>query len=462
MYDCICRKNILAKGGIIIPNYDFTTLMLNIKSSDIESSFISSDESTVYFNITLKRKPMTCHFCKGKMIGHGHKLKRIKHPAVREFNGVILYNANRYRCRECGRTALEDNPFALSGFNSSYLLIRSSMHYLRNLKYTLQMIADELNISSTQLNNYLDSYVTIPIRPLPESIGIDELHSTELSRQNSSYICIIVDNEKKCLYDVLDSRNKSNLINTFSRFSRNERLKVKFVTIDMWESYRDVATTYFPNCIVAVDPFHVIKHLESDFDDLRKSLMRSCEYGSNRYYLLKKWSWLLTRNNIEFDNERVFNRRFNMRLNRRDLRNMIFDSFPELEEAYFLKERYCQMNRECSYEEAVFEYDEVLDAFKRCSITQYDEFIHILIKWRDEILNSFKRPYENRRLSNALTENLNGKIREYLTISRGITNFSRFRKRVLFALSGDIEYAIRSSLEYEHKGFGRKRGPYNK
>ena len=71
-------------------------------------------------------------------------------------------------------------------------------------------------------------------------------------------------------------------------------------------------------------------------------------------------------------------------------------------------------------------------------IIEYQEFIGILRNWRTEILNSFKRPYEDHKLSNAFCENINGKIRTYIEISRGIANFARFRKRVLFALNPKI------------------------
>ena len=46
------------------------------------------------------------------------------------------------------------------------------MKKLNNLGYTLGMISEELNISTTQINNYLDSYVVVPNLPLPESVGI--------------------------------------------------------------------------------------------------------------------------------------------------------------------------------------------------------------------------------------------------------------------------------------------------
>lgn len=176
MISCGNFKSI-TKGGIIIPNIDFTTLMLNVSNSDIKKSDIISVDDTIYYDITLVRKPMTCPYCNSKMIGHGHKLKLIKHPAVRESNGIIRYNANRYICKGCGKTALENNPFSFAGFNSSFFLLRNAMKLLANLNYTLHMISQELNISSTQLNMYIDSYITVPRRPLPVSLGIDELHS---------------------------------------------------------------------------------------------------------------------------------------------------------------------------------------------------------------------------------------------------------------------------------------------
>lgn len=171
------QYNLSRREESVIPNIDFTTLMLNVSTSDIEKSEIITIGGTIYYDITLVRKPMNCPYCGAKMIGHGHKRKIINHPIVREHSGVIRYNANRYICKECGKTAMEKNPFAFSGFNSSFFLMRNAMHMLANLNYTLSMISDELNISPTQLSMYIDSYITIPHRPLPESLGIDELHS---------------------------------------------------------------------------------------------------------------------------------------------------------------------------------------------------------------------------------------------------------------------------------------------
>ena len=62
--------------------------MLNISNSDIKKSDIITDGDTIYYDITLVRKPMTCPYCGGKMIGHGHKPRLTKHPAIRNHSGI--------------------------------------------------------------------------------------------------------------------------------------------------------------------------------------------------------------------------------------------------------------------------------------------------------------------------------------------------------------------------------------
>ena len=78
-----------------------------------------------------------------------------------------------------------------------------------------------------------------------------------------------------------------------------------------------------------------------------------------------------------------------------------------------------------------------------------------------EILNSFIRPFDDRKLSNALCENINGKLNTYLNISRGIINFKRFRKRAIYALNPKVFYSLTHVLKAD-AGIGYKRGKYKK
>ena len=447
---------------MIIPDFDFITTLLNISADQIESLHVVSSKESVDYFISLKVEIPDCPYCGNKMISNGYgRIKPIKHPTLFDTKSVIHYKPHRYLCKACGKTVSQDNPFTFRRFSSSYLLLRNVMNKLGNLNYTLDMIAKELHLSNTQVNNYLDSYVTIPPMPLPQSLGIDEIHNPEMAYKGSAYLCIMVDNQNRCIYDVLGSRSKNYLDNFFYGFKEEEKAAVKYVSIDMWEPYKDLAYKHFKNCIVAVDPFHVVKHLCKDFDDLRIRIMNQTVYGSNAYYLLKKWNWLLKADHVDLDNEPQYNNRFKMKLNRRQILKMLLDLSPELEKAYVLKEKYRSFNKNMSYDEAKENYDVLVKEYEDANIAEYREFVSILHTWKKEILNSFLRPYEDHKLSNAFCENINGKINTYLDISRGINNFKRFRKRVLFALHPKIFYSI-SNVLYSDKREGKKRGPYKK
>ena len=61
----------------------------------------------------------------------------------------------------------------------------------------------------------------------------------------------------------------------------------------MWQPYKDITHLYFKNAIIAVDPFHVVKHLLDCFKHIRLYIMYQVEYNSDRYYLLKTWKDLI-------------------------------------------------------------------------------------------------------------------------------------------------------------------------
>lgn len=66
---------------------------------------------------------------------------------------------------------------------------------------------------------------------------------------------------------------------------------------------------------------------------------------------------------------------------------------------------------------------------------------------KTEIVNSFIRTYDAYRLSNAYAENINGKIRAYLAISNGTTNFERLRRKIIFSFNNEIFYAITNNVK---------------
>lgn len=168
------------------PEANFITSLLNVDPSIIKSFTVHTDTETVIYEVTLKRMDLSCQYCGGRTISYGRKTKKINHPVLRNRASYILYHENRYQCKDCRKITSDSNPFTMPGFNSSTLLLQQVMKMFDNLNYTLDMISKELNISTTQLNTYLDSFITIPKRPLPECLGIDEIHNRSLAKSTSN------------------------------------------------------------------------------------------------------------------------------------------------------------------------------------------------------------------------------------------------------------------------------------
>lgn len=403
---------------------------------------------------------MICPLCQSPMISHGKRKKVIHHPFALDFDGNIIWFSRRYKCKNCDYTMTEENPFTFSGMNESFAVARRIMVELRNLNSTYTDIAQRTYVSVTTVQIYADSWLNVPRQKLTESIGIDEYHSPSLSKPKSSYLAVIVDNKGRQLLDVLPSRKKEELLRYFTQIPLEERRQVKYVTIDMWEPYRDIAYTCFPCCLVAIDPFHVIKNLGAAFSRIRIRIMNEAQYDSTNYYLLKKWHYLLEKD-IDLDNKPRYNHRFQTKLNYRDLFNMILEIHTDLTKAYQLKEKYRKFNKEATIQDAREELELLILEFEKADIAEYRDIVQMLIHWKEEIIHSFYRPYEDRKLSNSFCENVNGKINAYVVISRGMNNFSRFRNRVLYALNDNVFYSLTQFLS-RLKRKGKPRGTYKK
>jgi Transposase and inactivated derivatives len=335
------------------------------------------------------------------------------------------------------------------------------MNQLTNLDLSFNRIAILNNVSTTLVLLYLDSYVSIPNPMLPKSIGIDELYSKKMSLNNSSYLCILTDNINKYPFDILPSRSKNTLNSHFSKYSKAQKDNVLFVTIDMWLPYKDVALRHFKNAKIAVDPFHVVKTLTHAFSKIRVSIQNNVDYNSDTYYLLKQWHFLLDKTDINLDNEPKYNKHFRRKLNYRSIYNMLLEISDKLTLAYKLKYTYQLFNQIATSDNCEAWFDRIIYEFSISGISEYNDFTQMLCNWREEIINSFLRPYDDRKLSNAISENINSKIRAYLGLVRGTSNFIRFRKRVLLALNDKVFYSISDRL-VSNKAIGKPRGNYIK
>lgn len=342
---------------------------------------------------------------------------------------------------------------------------------------------------------------------LSEYICIDENYAFKSDR--SSYVCVLVNFMTQEAIDILPNRFKTDLIRYFKSIPSLERANVKGVAMDMYPVYRDVVKECFgPKTLCVIDRFHLVKEFNAQVDRIRLSVQRSAlherdstqarirrlkeksnfqsqeiqeEYrklkaihdkASDRYYLLNKFgSWMIFKHHNDkcFDEnaEKKYNSHFQRYMNFAEIRRMLFELEPLLEQASQYQGLLTELYTYKSPEEGAEYFDSLTALLNESEADSISHFGGTMKRWRTEILNLLlvvDRVYEvqkggdvkirDRRLHNGVIERKNKQIKILKNVANGYTNFARFRCRCLYVLRDRPEYSL--DADYESKALRRK------
>ena len=262
--------------------------------------------SVIQCNITLQHRPTPCPSC-GKISRRVHDYYRrtLKHAVLVENDLIVVYRKRRYYCTTCQKPFPENNPFSLPGKRISQATVIRIMKLLKRESITFSTAAELTDVSTTTVMKVFDEHAGIATVPLPRCLCIDEVYVSKYLQ--TEYACVLLDFDTGAIYDLIPSRRKEELSSYFSNINKGTRNYVKYISIDMWENYRDLAHRYFPNALVCVDSFHVVKNVNYAFDRVRIRIMNSYDRASEEYRLLKRFHWLLKKSRDNIDFERMIN-----------------------------------------------------------------------------------------------------------------------------------------------------------
>ena len=176
--------------------------------------------------------------------------------------------------------------------------LETKLNILKDLKYpdeTYNAVAKRYNVSPNRVIRIFDKHVDIPRKKLPKILSLDE-HYFPSSDYSSKYCCLLMNFETGEMLDVLPDRKKAYLIQYFSMLKHDtfnftintsELDNAKYISIDMYENFRDIANIFFPKAKVCAESFHVLKHLTDDFRKIRIRCQNSTENPTLKYLLVK-------------------------------------------------------------------------------------------------------------------------------------------------------------------------------
>ncbi len=420
--------------------------LLNLEYIEHLVSDISlrKDGQNLYVYITLKRDMNKhCQMCgSNHQYVHDYQTKHITHSIITIGKCTIVYKARRYKCKTCQNVYYEPNPFSSAYESISMYTKTIILEHLLDHTHTFTSAANLYHTSVQSIINIFDIHVQPKRLRLPAYISMDEFYLSQKSKYK--YACMMIDFEKNKVIDVYVTRHKHYLISQFSRIPKQERDQVKGFTIDMWDSYKEVINLAFPNALVAVDSFHVIKILNEAMKQIRLEVMRKhntktahLETNDIYYYMLKKFHYFFLRDYDGIYSGPIYIPKLNTSWRKEDILHYLLSIDDLLYEAYKLKEAYRTFNKSASYESCDDELDLMIKSFRNFKHPAFRSFGKTLLKWRLEIKNSFIR-VNDKRLSNGKIEKMNSKVKTMIKSANGIKNFDRLKRRIMFTMNQNI------------------------
>lgn len=443
---------------ILKPEEAFVLQLFNLDNTDVQSVNYRKINDMAYVDIKLTPQPICCPECGyNSPKVKSYVSKKINHSVLNDRSCTIAYHARRYVCPLCKRTFYESNPFVFNSMKISSLTVYNVLSDLKDFNETFSSVARRHHISPTSAASIFDSHIKISRAPLPSHINFDEVYA--FRSKDSKYVCVLLDYLSQKPIDVLPSRQKQYLIDYFYKIPLEERKKVKYVCFDMWETYRDVAKLMFPNSIASVDRFHIMQDLHRRLDRIRIRVMKGYQKGSDGYYLLKNFNWILFKRDdslLDPNNEKKYNYHFRSFLNYYDISLKLQDVHPDLKASWILKDAVVDFYDHASYENAGTRLNKIIQSFLSSNIEEMAQFGYTMMKWKNEIINSFLivgQSYKvdhdtgeviinNKKMNNGIIENRNKIIKCIKHNSNGYTNWVRFRNRLLYVLDPDSTFHL--------------------
>ena len=260
-----------------------------------------------------------------------------------------------------------------------------------------------------------------PSRTLDEAISIDEFHGNAGAKFQ---VVINSLSKRECLAILLD-RSPDSLYASILQYPLEERLKVKYVSIDLSASFRKMVQKCFPNARIAADHFHAVRMANDALDSVRKEVPSGLGQECRKYFrhsrkVLLKWEKDLTEEE-------------------RHIRKVLLNHSDRLSAAYAMKEAYSRIFESKNSTQFSRWLRQFAEATGKQDIKGFRTLLWTTGRWKEELLCEIAS-----ELNNGFTEGCNTTIKTLKRVCYGFRNFENFRRRILFVLN-DRERLLRRS-----------------
>ena len=424
--------------------------MIELQDNNLEIKSIEKVDNTIYIFVEYNKIPdnTACPKCNSVSFHkHGIYNRTIKHIRIGNNESFIILKQIRLLCLDCHKTFTINTPLIDYRRRVSNQLSKQIIQKCSK-KESFKDISTDVLISETSVISEFKKNIHEYRCELSEVICIDEFKASTIA---GKYALIIGDPIKGTILDVLPSRTQDYLLYYFQSIKKEEILRVKYIVTDLFEPYRSIIHSCFPNVIHIADRFHWIRQATEAFNSQRIKTMnfylKAAENDPNHMEkiefinyakLLKNNYKLLLSNKCNHESwyyDQIIKRDKNGNgITMSEIIERCINKDNDLEEAYHLLQELYQIAKYSTYEtcknnlerwcEKIDSSEYLIPELKKVSLTYKS--------WINEIANSFiLNPETHERMSNGFIEGKNNFCKVIKRIGFGYKDFDLFRNRII-------------------------------
>ncbi len=359
-------------------------------------------EGYAILELDLLNPEVKCNYCDFET----DNIHQIRPVLVRDLSicGYSVYlkvPRRQIYCPHCQKYSTEQLDFLEKG--GKYTKRYEEYIYERVKELTVEQVSYQENLSAEQVQNIFSRIASLKKKDwgMPQRISLDEISKRKGKRD---FATVVSDLDSSSLLDVIDSHKSEEIIEELNSYPLEIREGVQEVSVDICPVFHKVIPAVFPNAIIVVDRFHVMKLVNQAVNKIRLSLELK---GLKNRCLIMKNNQDLT----EAEQEELI---------------QLLSHSPTLAIAYELKEEL----------RAIYEDNNTV----RMGIRKLRKWLvsakivlgktaHTIEKYLLEICHYFIN-----RTTSGVMEGLNNRIKLILRQSYGFKNFKLLREKLLACL----------------------------
>lgn len=340
--------------------------------------------------------------------------RRLKHNSIGLQRSVLLLRSHKFECRGCGRYFNQRFPGIRLRFRGTEPF-REEVAIKHRQGFSKSCSAEFFDISSSTVERCFRGFLTTKDShrqnaQCPRVLGIDEKFFTK----KKGFMTTLCDLRKRKVFDLMLGRSELALKDKLLKIPGRNRCRV--LVMDLSETFRSIAKTYFVNAMIVADRFHVVKLVNLQF--------------------LRTWGEL---------DERGRKSRGLVSLMRRHPKNLkpeqklklekYFAEHPAIGALYDFKQHLMELvlARVSTRNQArvlIGQFLKAIELLKDSGFKHMRTLGETLANWQQEIVRMWRFSK-----TNSITEGFHNKIEEIIRRAYGLRNFENLRLRVLESCS---------------------------